>query len=146
MYIVCGQRTMMPHPTLRIDLDSPVPVYRQIADALRAVLVAGDVKSGENLPTIRELALDLGIHKNTVAEAYRVLADEGWLELRRRHGARVLPRVVPDGGEEAVRRFSRRLREVLAEALAAGVGIDAAEKALEGSLKDLRGGSEESEG
>ena len=136
----------MLHPTLRIDLDSPTPVYRQIADALRTVLVAGGIKSGENLPTIRELALDLGIHKNTVAEADRVLADEGWLQLRRRHGARVLTRVVPDGGEQAVERFSRRLREVLAEALAAGVGVDDAERALETSLQELKNGLEESEG
>ncbi len=137
---------MLFHPMLRIDLDSPTPTYRQIADALRALLVAGDIKPGENLPTIRELALDLGIHKNTVAEAYRVLADEGWLELKRRHGARVLTREVPTGGEEAVRRFSRRFREVLAEALAAGVGIEAVERALEDSLRDLKGGLERSEG
>lgn len=128
---------MSHRPTLRIDLDSPVPAYRQIADALRALLVGGEIRPGEYLPTIRELALDLGIHKNTIAEAYRLLAGEGWLELRRRHGARVLDRAVPEGGAEAVQKFSRRLRELVAEALAAGVDRAAASGVLRDAARGL---------
>ncbi len=61
---------------LRIDLASNVPVYEQIANALRADLVAGRFAPGDKLPTVRTLAIDLGIHHNTVAQAYRQLADE----------------------------------------------------------------------
>jgi len=81
---------------LRIVLDSPVPVYRQIADGLRTFCVSGELKPGAKLPTLRELANDLGIHFNTVAEAYRLLAEEGWLLLERRRGATVLSRAVPE--------------------------------------------------
>ena len=70
-----------------LDLDSPTPAYRQIANDLRRHLVEERLKPGDLLPPIRQLALDLGVHFNTVALAYRLLADEGWLELKRRRGA-----------------------------------------------------------
>ena len=72
-----------------LNLESPVPAYRQIADDLRRHLVDEQLKPGDLLPPIRQLALDLGVHFNTVALAYRLLADEGWLELKRRRGATV---------------------------------------------------------
>ena len=78
-----------------LNLESPVPAYRQIADDLRRHLVDERLKPGDLLPPIRQLALDLGVHFNTVALAYRLLADEGWLELKRRRGATVIARNSP---------------------------------------------------
>jgi GntR family transcriptional regulator len=112
---------MRAKPAIRIDLASPVPAYRQIANALRALLVAGGFPVGEPLPTVRQLAVDLGVHHNTIAEAYRVLADEGWLALRRRHGAIVLDRSRPSPPPEARTSLLRRLRELTAEAQASGL-------------------------
>jgi DNA-binding transcriptional regulator YhcF (GntR family) len=112
---------MKPRPAIRIDLSSPVPAYRQIASALRALLVAGAFPVGTPLPTVRQLAVDLGVHHNTVAEAYRILADEHWLDLRRRHGAIVLDRSRPSPPPEARTSLLRRLRELTAEAQAAGL-------------------------
>jgi GntR family transcriptional regulator/MocR family aminotransferase len=106
---------------LRIDLESRVPVYEQIADGLRAELVAGHFAPGAKLPPVRTLALDLGVHHNTVAEAYRELAAEGWLELRRYHGALVRERRRPRAGAGAMERFARPLRELVAKALAEGL-------------------------
>lgn len=107
--------------SLRIDLGSTVPAYRQIVSALRALLVEGALQPSDGLPTVRKLAIDLGLNHNTVAEAYRILAEEGWLDLRRRHGVRVLQRAHPRperGGREA---FARRLRELVAEAQSGGM-------------------------
>jgi GntR family transcriptional regulator len=106
---------------LRIDLDSPVPAYEQILSGLRAMLVAGELKPGEQLSTVRELAVDLGVHHNTVAEAYRILAVEGWLDLRRGRGATVLGRPAPKSTPEAKTRFVRQLQELAAKAIAEGV-------------------------
>jgi GntR family transcriptional regulator len=108
-------------PAIRIDLALPAPAYRQIANALRALLVAGAFPVGETLPTVRQLAVDLAVHHNTVAEAYRVLAEEGWLALRRRHGATVLDRSRPSPPPEARTSLLRRLRELTAEAQTAGL-------------------------
>lgn len=112
---------MRPSRTIRIDLSSTTPVYRQIADAIRAVLVAGGLSTGEQLPTLRALAMDLAVHPNTVAGAYRVLEEEGFIELGRRRGATVVAREAPHASAEDVARFVQKFRVLIAEARAAGV-------------------------
>jgi len=109
------------HPTLRIDLSARTPAYEQIAAALRAILVAGDLRPGDRLPTLRELAIDLGVHHNTVAEAYRVLAAEGWVDLKRRRGAQVLARKPPEPSVRAQANLRRRIHELAAKALSDGL-------------------------
>jgi GntR family transcriptional regulator len=122
---------------IRIDLASPVPAYRQIANAIRALLVAGTFRVGEPLPTVRHLAVDLGVHHNTVAEAYRLLADEGWLDLRRRHGAIVLDRSRPRPAPDARRSLVQRLRELTAEAQAAGLAPGVIAESMRAIATDL---------
>ena len=108
--------------SIRIDLDSEVPAYRQIVDATRTHLVAEELKPGDPLPPVRQLAMDLGVHFNTVAEAYRLLAEEGWLELKRGRGARVLDRRARRrASAKDTKAFSRRLNEIVAEALSRGI-------------------------
>lgn len=107
--------------TLRIDPQSSVPVYRQIVDGLRILLVGGELPPGQPLPPVRRLAMDLGVHFNTVAEAYRTLAAEGWLEITRRSGARVVLRKTPGKPDPAASEgFRRRLRELVAEVQSLG--------------------------
>ncbi len=115
---------------LRIDLASARPVYEQIVSGLRALLVAGEFAPGEQLPTVRQLAIDLGVHHNTVAESYRVLAEEGWLDLRRGRGAIVLDRREPRPNAEAKRRFDRHLEELIAKAITEGVARPAISEQL----------------
>jgi len=110
---------------IRIDLSSQVPAYRQIADAIRALLVSRDLKPGQQLPTVRQLAIDLAVHHNTVAEAYRLLSDEGWLDLRRRRGATVLERAIPNASARERGALRQRLRGLIAEMRTAGLPIDA---------------------
>lgn len=111
-------------PILRIDLDSALPVYLQIVSQLRAMLVSGKLAPGRRLPPVRQLANDLSVHHNTVAQAYRTLAGEGWLELRRGRGARVLARSEPKASAGTKTEFSRRLEGLVAKA--ASDGLDAA--------------------
>ena len=115
-------RTTLQPVSIRIDLDSDVPAYRQIVDATRTHLVAAMLKPGDSLPPVRQLAMDLGVHFNTVAEAYRLLAEEGWLELKRGRGARVLDRTAPKkASAKDTKAFSKRVNEIVAEALSRGV-------------------------
>lgn len=91
---------MMPiqraEPTLRVDSDSEIPVVQQIIGGLRRALLDGQLEPGDSLPSSRALGRDLGVHFNTVAQAYRVLEAEGWLALRRRSGTVVLERATPE--------------------------------------------------
>jgi DNA-binding transcriptional regulator YhcF (GntR family) len=128
----------MAAPLLRIDLALRAPAYRQIADGLRAALVQGALRPSEHLPPVRQLALDLRVHFNTVAEAYRLLAEEGWLDLRRRRGAVILNRRPPEPGPDAADSFSRRLRELVAEWRAAGVSPAAIARDLRALAETLR--------
>ena len=105
-----------------LSLESPVPAYRQIADDLRRHLVDERLKPGDLLPPIRQLALDLGVHFNTVALAYRLLADEGWLELKRRRGATVIARNAPRAiDRRQVDHLLRQLAQIAAQLRSAGM-------------------------
>ncbi len=106
---------------IRIDLDSPAPAYRQIVGAVRVLLVEGTLPPGSELPSVRRLAIELGVHFNTVGEAYRQLADEGWLDLRHGRGARVIERAARAARPQALVEFRVRLRSLVAEMRSAGV-------------------------
>jgi len=108
-------------PVLQIDLASPLPASEQIVRGLRATLLAGRFRPGDQLPSVRQLAMDLGVHHNTVAGAYRQLAEQGWLELRRGRGATVIERPAPVPSPRAETEFRKRLEELVVKALAEGV-------------------------
>ena len=68
---------------LEIDLSSPVPVYDQIKAGLKGLVSKGQLRPGDEAPSIRGLAAALKVNPNTVARAYRELAIEGFLDARR---------------------------------------------------------------
>jgi len=109
---------------LQLDRLDDTPAYRQIVDAIRTVLVAGGVEAGETLPTVRTLAAQFGVHHNTVAQAYRMLAAEGFLQIKRHCGATVLQRETPNAQPATLESFGRQLREITAKAIAAGAPVD----------------------
>lgn len=120
---------------ITIDLaDATRPVYRQIADAVRVCLVSGELAPGDLLPTVRDLAAELGVHHNTVAEAYRRLAAEGWLDLGRRRGATVLEKNSVRIKPQSRRKFFHHLQQLLAQGQADGMGpneiLDMAQRIL----------------
>jgi len=127
-------------PVLKIDLAAPEAAYEQITSGLRALLVDGRFQPGCQLPTVRQLAMDLGVHHNTVAEAYRILAEEGWLDLRRGRGATVIERSRPDPTPEAHAKFARSLQELVARAVADGVPGPAIVRSLDDLSRKLSAG------
>jgi len=125
---------------LQIDLASDLPASEQIVRGLRATLLAGQFRPGDQLPSVRQLALDLGVHHNTVAGAYRQLAEEGWLDLRRGRGATVIERPAPAPTPRAEAEFRQRLDEVVVKALAEGVPGGAVVRALTTLIGRLENG------
>jgi DNA-binding transcriptional regulator YhcF (GntR family) len=108
---------------IRIDLDSPQPLEDQIVLGLRQAVAQGMIEPGAALPSVRQLAGDLGVHWNTVARAYRRLAEEGVLIVRRGRGAILNGdrRTVPRTTKTALR---GRLTEAIAGALVGGLSRD----------------------
>ena len=127
---------------LTLDLKAAVPAYRQIVDQVRQLLVDGDLRPGESLPGVRRLAMDLAIHHNTVAEAYRVLAEEGWLEVSQGRAVRVLARAdarPPQQEREALERsYRKRLRHLAAEMRSQGVSAGWLSAELRAMLTEVR--------
>jgi GntR family transcriptional regulator len=107
---------------VRINVSSSSPVYRQIVEQLRTLAVDGILTPGSSLPSVRRLALDLGIHFNTVAEAHRTMAEEGWIEILHGRGVRVRNRTMPGPPESSkIDDFRQRLRHLVSEMRAQGV-------------------------
>jgi len=71
---------------IRIDKTSRVPIYDQIKEQIKGLIHAGQIKTGDQLPTIRELSVELSVNFNTVALAYRDLANEGVIVTERGKG------------------------------------------------------------
>ncbi|HZI66368.1 MAG TPA: GntR family transcriptional regulator [Thermoanaerobaculia bacterium] len=101
---------------IQIDLDSPRPLEEQIASGLRLALASGTVRPGDELPPIRQLAGDLGVHWNTVARAYRRLGEEGLLRVQ--HGRSA---VAIDREHLPSRKVKAGLRERFVEAIGGAV-------------------------
>lgn len=74
---------------LSLDRTSPIPLSEQIRSQIRLLIVTGQLKPGELLPTIKELASRLGVNPNTVSEVYGSLEAQGYLSGRKRGGTRV---------------------------------------------------------
>ena len=74
---------------LAVDAELETPPFQQIIDQLRGFIERGELRSGDALPTVRQLAGDLGVAPNTVARAYTELQEEGWLTSDGRRGTRV---------------------------------------------------------
>jgi len=120
------------------ESDSPEPAYQKIIDWLRVMLVSGELKPGSTLPPVRSMALDLNVHFHTVAAAYRALAEEGWLDLRRGSGARVIKRTVPEADSETLDEFAHRLRTLIARMRASGVPVDKLRAELHAVAEELK--------
>src|SRR5512140_3495720 len=71
---------------IRIEPGSGVPITRQIVDQVRSRCASGELKSGDRLPSVRELARQLAVNQNTILRAYERLTAEGVLELRHGEG------------------------------------------------------------
>jgi GntR family transcriptional regulator len=104
-----------------IDPRDRTPIYAQLDRALRAAIVTGRLRPGDQLPTVRQLAVDLQINANTVARVYAELEREGVLETRRGVGSFVS---TSPGAARSAAEHTKRLRafvtRLLADAAAAG--------------------------
>ena len=72
---------------IELDMNSSTPIYVQLRNQIVMGIGHGELKLGESLPTVRQLAQDIGVNTMTVNKAYQILKTEGYIKIDRRHGA-----------------------------------------------------------
>jgi GntR family transcriptional regulator len=114
----------------RLDLHSGVPVYRQIIDQVMGGIAAGGLSAGDQLPTVRQVAVDLAINPNTVVRAYRELEIRGSLETQQGTGTFISRQKVKRDDVERQRRLNQLVSEFVSRAGAAGFTIEELQEQL----------------
>jgi len=129
---------MRPAFEFRLDQRSGVPAYRQIIDQVLGAIASGSLRAGDQLPTVRQLAVDLQINPNTVVRAYRELEIREILETQQGTGTFISQKKVKQSEAERHRRLSQIAGEVLARAGTEGFTLDELLQCLENISKQER--------
>jgi GntR family transcriptional regulator len=108
---------------LQLDMRSGVPVYRQLIDQILTAIAYGTLSGGDQLPTVRQVAVDLAINPNTVLRAYRELEIRGVLSTQQGTGTFVTDQKVKAGEAQRRRRLSQMAGEFVARAGAEGFSL-----------------------
>jgi GntR family transcriptional regulator len=107
-----------------LDLHSGVPVYRQLIDQVRSGIALGSLTAGDQLPTVRQMAVDLAINPNTVLRAYRELELGGLLETHQGTGTFVAKKKLERKDAERERQLTQLANEFAARAGASGFTVE----------------------
>ena len=114
-----------------IDARSPVPLYAQIAARIRVAIAAGELSTGEVLPSVRNLSRTLRVNPATVAQAYHDLAADGFVETRHGQGTFVREVEATVRQEEKVTQAKQLVRALLQEAARRGIGAEELARAFD---------------
>lgn len=107
----------------RLELKSGVPVYRQLMDQVLIAVASGALAPGDQLPTVRQLAVDLSINPNTVVRAYKELEIRGFLATQQGTGTFITSQPVPRDEVQRQERLSRMVAEFVARAASDGYSV-----------------------
>lgn len=121
---------------IKIDLTSDVPIYVQIKNAIIEGLARGELKEGDSLPPIRQLAEDIGVNMHTINKAYNLLKDLGFITINKKYGAVIQVEGFNGAFMESLK---EELRPIIAEAFVKGMDRDAFIKLVEGIYDDFGG-------
>jgi GntR family transcriptional regulator len=114
-----------------LDMATGVPVYRQIIDQVMGSIASGALKPGDQLPTVRQMAVDLAVNPNTVVRAYRELELRGVLDTQHGTGTFITQRKMKRNDAERQRQLTQLVRDFVARAGTAGFTLVEVDEALE---------------
>ena len=105
---------------LKIDFESELPIYEQLKRQIIYGIASGQLEKGESLPSVRQMAEDIGINLHTVNKSYNILKAEGYLIIDRRAGAMVASSL-PKNTEEFNEKLKDDLEYIVSEAYCRGI-------------------------
>jgi GntR family transcriptional regulator len=116
---------------LEIDFRSGIPIYLQVVEQIKERLAAGKLKPGDQLPTVRSLAMELRVNFNTIARAYRIMDDSGIISTQQGRGTYILELPSPEVSESIRQKALEELtRRYLADAERLGVSTEELDEVL----------------
>lgn len=124
----------------RIDASNGLPIYDQISRQMKFAIAHGAIRSGELVPSVRELALRVAVNPNTVARAYRDLQIDGVLEPLRGEGLRVTQNAVEACRRDRQSLLKERLRGAIAECRLGGLNTTEIRGLVDEVLQDTAAG------
>jgi GntR family transcriptional regulator len=125
-----GSETEAQAFAFRLDEHSGVPVYRQLIDQVQAGVASGVLATGKQLPTVRQVAVDLAINPNTVSRAYLEMEIRGLLDTQQGMGTFIGDRKIEHSKEDRERMLGQLVGEFVSRAGAAGFTLRQLAKAL----------------
>jgi GntR family transcriptional regulator len=123
---------------VNIDLHSSEPIFEQIAFAVKEAVARGDLASGAQLPSVRELAHDLSVNPNTVVRAYELQTRDGVVVRRQGAGCFVTGRPSVLSGKHRRRQLQDLVQRMVTEAFHLGFDAEDVQKAVEQALASVR--------
>jgi GntR family transcriptional regulator len=131
--MIVGELTLF----IRIEPSSSVPVYRQIIDQIKYSVVAGVLKEGDKVPSVRELAATLAVNQNTILKVYNELCREQVLKIVRGDGTYVSSSKQAIPTAEREKTVANTLREAVVQAIHLEVSLQQAKELLETEYKAI---------
>ena len=122
---------------IQLDFRSGTPIYTQIVEQVKQRVLSGELKPGDQLPTVRALALELRVNFNTVARAYRLLDEAGIISTQQGRGTFILDVPPPERTDKLRQQALQALtRDYLNEALRLGCNPDEISQTLSEQLEN----------
>ena len=131
---------------IEIDFRSDEPIYIQIVEQIRRLVATGELKQGDQLPTVRQLATDLRVNFNTVARAYRLLDEAGLISTQQGRGTYIWEQPTPETRERLRnQQLDALTQRYLSEVTRLGFTSEQVSQAITEKLKDWENGNPPSE-
>jgi DNA-binding transcriptional regulator YhcF (GntR family) len=122
---------------VQIDFNSDEAIYMQLINQIIYGIATSQLQEGENLPSVRDLADDIGINMHTVNKAYAILKQEGYLKLDRRKGAVI---AIDINKLQAIQEMRNDMRYVLAKAFCKNISCDEAHEIVNDIFNEFERG------
>ncbi len=127
----------------QIDPHSGIPVYRQLMDQIKYYVAGGTLRSGDQLPSIRELAQSLAVNPTTIVKAYTELGHEEVIQMRHGKGAFVAEGAVHRSEEQREKALRRLAKQLAVEAVQMGATFEEVTQVLNQEMRDIQDSAQE---
>ena len=106
---------------ISLDLQSDVPIYLQLRNKIIEGIASKKLRPGDSLPSVRNLAKDLGVNMHTINKSYQLLRADGFIQIHRQKGVVVNPDGFPGVTTDFLEKMEETIRPLIAEAICRGM-------------------------